>query len=307
MQNSSPKVILLDDDERMLALLGRVFRDFFGATILTATDPEDAYRAAIYSPPDLFVTDIVHPGASGVEIAQRLRKNKATKDINIWLVSGNVENLSDKEISKSGADLVCGKPCSLAYLIDSAKKIFDAKGVSTEVVLLNMGVESPGFDYKRCIDFDSKCGRAAFAKDVIAFANYGGGDIVVGVDEPEKGRFVNVGIDDDKSRFYEVTCLNKSISEYLDPHHHISSRIFTEGKKKYVLIRIPSIGEIPILAKKENPDAKLFLGRLYTRTSCAETKEITHAEELRALFERIVAARLPVGGRMARARKIFNK
>jgi hypothetical protein len=221
-----------------------------------------------------------------LELSRRLRKNKATKNINIWLISGNADNIEGNKLAKSGADLICPKPCSIEYLIKNAKKIFDSRSLSSERIMLNIGVESPEFDYKRCIDFTSKDCRAAFAKDVSGFANYGGGDIIIGVDEPEKGNFVKIGIAESDIGRYEVTDLNKSISEYLDPPHHISSRIFVEGGKHFVLVKIPGVQSIPILAKKENASAKLFLGRIYIRTSCAETKEITCSDELRTFLSR---------------------
>lgn len=287
MKKSFPKVILLDDDEKWLRLLSRLFSEFFGATIWATQDVEEAYKVAQYSPPDLLITDIMHDGLNGIGFSKRLRDSKVTKDINIWLISGNVEGILKKDLIKSGADLICCKPCSFDYLIENAKKIFDSNSASAESILLNLGVESPAIDYKRGIDFSSKDGCAAFAKDVIGFANYGGGDIVVGVDEPEKGRFVKVGVADADIGRYEVTCINKSISGYLDPPHHISSRVIQEGRKSFVLIKIPGVKKTPILAKKDNPSAKLYLGRIYTRTSCAETKEITHPDEIRALLERL--------------------
>lgn len=52
--------------------------------------------------------------------------------------------------------------------------------------LCNSGVpESQGFDIKRDLPGNSEAGRAEFLKDVCAFANAGGGDLVFGIGERE--------------------------------------------------------------------------------------------------------------------------
>jgi predicted HTH transcriptional regulator len=152
--------------------------------------------------------------------------------------------MSQDELRELDADEIFCKPVRLERLIEKAEKIF--KSTNKDAALLNLGCEAPDLDYKSDIDLKSKEGRASFAKDVIAFANNGGGHIIVGVSEPKKGLFEKTGVTEAEAEKFEVTNINKAIAE--------------------------------------NADARLFLGRIYIRTSSAETKEVTRSEELRKIW-----------------------
>jgi len=277
------RVIVMEDDDKMLSFYRRIFGQFPVRAYCT-TNPEEALRVAFYSPPDIFITDLNHPGIDGLSMIKTLRANEDTKGIEIWVVSGGLNKVGKRELDKLHVNRLVSKPFNWADLIESIEKVLKSK--KGDVALLNLGGESPDIDYKSDIDLETKEGRASFAKDVIAFANYGGGKIIVGVSEPKKGFFKKVGVSEVKVEKFEVTNLNKAIADYIDPTHHISIKRIYEGEKCFQLISIPGAMGTPLLARKENVKAGLFVGRFYTRTTSAETKEVTRGEELRKIVER---------------------
>ena len=276
-----PKMIVIDDDRRLLSLYKRIF-DAFSVKVYFTQNSKDAIRVAMYSKPDIFMTDLIHPGVNGFKMIKDFRKNKYTKEMSIWVVSGSLDTMSQDELRELDADEIFCKPVRLERLIEKAEKIF--KSTNKDAALLNLGCEAPDLDYKSDIDLKSKEGRASFAKDVIAFANNGGGHIIVGVSEPKKGLFEKTGVTEAEAEKFEVTNINKAIADYIEPQHHISSRRVYEGRKCFHFISIPGVTVEPLLARKENADARLFLGRIYIRTSSAETKEVTRSEELRKIW-----------------------
>jgi predicted HTH transcriptional regulator len=129
-------------------------------------------------------------------------------------------------------------------------------------------------------------GRAALAKDAIAFANYGGGTIVVGVAEVRPGEFVARGIEQSLVADLEASKLNNAVRPFLDPPISLTVKIVRDGARHFALIRVPAAEHVPVIAKRQNERASLYLGRLYTRSSACESAEVQTSAELRTLLDR---------------------
>lgn len=74
-QPAGPTVLLVEDEDSLRRLTSRILAKG-GFTVLAAEDIEDALRLAAETPPDLLLTDVVMPGLSGQELAQRLRAER---------------------------------------------------------------------------------------------------------------------------------------------------------------------------------------------------------------------------------------
>jgi DNA-binding response OmpR family regulator len=104
-------LLLLDDDP----LIRDVFRDGLADDfVVTVTDnADDAYRAAVETPPDVLLLDVHLKRGNGIELCQRLRRNPLTRKIPILIMTGygNTENMiASYEV---GADDFIEKPASL--------------------------------------------------------------------------------------------------------------------------------------------------------------------------------------------------
>ena len=65
-------ILVVDDDPKILSVLGRGLR-FEGYAVQLAADGEEALRSARVVPPDLVVLDVTLPGIDGLEVCRRLR------------------------------------------------------------------------------------------------------------------------------------------------------------------------------------------------------------------------------------------
>jgi two-component system response regulator MprA len=66
-------ILVVDDDPKILSVLGRGLR-FEGYNVQLAADGPEALRNARVEPPDLVVLDIMLPGMDGLEVCRRLRR-----------------------------------------------------------------------------------------------------------------------------------------------------------------------------------------------------------------------------------------
>jgi CheY-like chemotaxis protein len=84
------KVLVVDDEEDVREYLKTVFEDA-GATVLEATDGEQAIAMANAEKPDLITLDLSMPGKDGVEAFGDLRRDPATEEIPVCIVTGHPE------------------------------------------------------------------------------------------------------------------------------------------------------------------------------------------------------------------------
>ena len=84
-QSSHGKVLAVDDDEAVLALLLNVLQDA-GYEVSTAQDGAEALRMAQSQPLDLVLTDLVMPNRDGIEVIQTIRKQQP--NLRIIAISG---------------------------------------------------------------------------------------------------------------------------------------------------------------------------------------------------------------------------
>ncbi len=69
----STRVLLIDDDERLAALL-KEFLGRFGFTVRAAFLAEDGLRAVRTDPPDVVVLDVMLPDMDGFAVCRKLRE-----------------------------------------------------------------------------------------------------------------------------------------------------------------------------------------------------------------------------------------
>lgn len=291
------RLLLVDDEPTFLGLLSELFtRAYKRVKVYTAQANELAVRLAINHHPDLIISDIVRPGGDGYEFLKLLRTDHRTKYIPVFSLSGttspayhrnNASKAEAEELSqyRAGFSRVFPKPCNLKQLLGAVSWQIMADA-NPDTALLNLGTETPTLDYKESVVLSTKDGAASLAKDVIAIANTGGGTIIVGVAERSRGGFEKVGLDSEALAELEVSTLNRRLRSFIDPTFHIGVRRVTEAKKTFVFLEVPGAKEAPILARKDNKAASLYQGRLYIRSSAAESREITESVELRQLMGR---------------------
>lgn len=80
------RILVADDDKLVQAVLRDVLANA-GYVILSAWDGEEALAKARAESPDLILLDIMMPKRNGIQVAQDLKGDAATRDIPIVIVS----------------------------------------------------------------------------------------------------------------------------------------------------------------------------------------------------------------------------
>ncbi len=84
------KILVVDDEPDFVVFLSTVFEDN-GATVITASNGEEALKMVAAEKPDLVTLDITMPGKSGIEVFEELRRNPETSETAVCIITGKPE------------------------------------------------------------------------------------------------------------------------------------------------------------------------------------------------------------------------
>jgi CheY-like chemotaxis protein len=119
------KKILIVDDQIEVRELVQVTLEIGDYQILTAENGQQAIEIAQAEHPDIILMDIMMPGSKvdGLEACRRLKKDPATGDITIVMLSAKGQE-SDLHAGKAaGADDYFSKPFSPIALIEKVEQV----------------------------------------------------------------------------------------------------------------------------------------------------------------------------------------
>jgi len=112
----SPLVLVADDDEDILALVGlRLERA--GYEVLTAKDGIEALEVVEQRTPEIAVVDVMMPRMDGHELVRRLRARPETASIPILILTAAVHDRVAEASAAAGADAQMRKPFSPRDLV----------------------------------------------------------------------------------------------------------------------------------------------------------------------------------------------
>lgn len=157
-----------------------------------------------------------------------------------------------------------------------------------DIALLKMGTETQTLDYKEDLDLSTKQGRASLAKDVIAMAKNGGGTIVIGVAEKMRGKFELCGLSEERLKLFETSLINKAIRGFISPSVAITARRVHLLSKAFIFIEVTESGHL-VMAARQNEEAALYPGRVYSRTHAAESAELHDSADVQKIIDRLVS------------------
>jgi len=112
----SPLVLVADDDEDILALVGlRLERA--GYEVLTAKDGIEALEVVEQRTPEIAVVDVMMPRMDGHELVRRLRARPETASMPILILTAAVHDRVAEASAAAGADAQMRKPFSPRDLV----------------------------------------------------------------------------------------------------------------------------------------------------------------------------------------------
>jgi len=122
------RVLVIDDSPTIVALLKRMLVQN-QLEVLEAFDAESGIEIARREVPDLVFLDIVLPGMDGFNALRALRRDPATKDVPIIMISGNAQATEQFYVQRIGADDFMKKPFSRAEVFNRIEALLDADDI----------------------------------------------------------------------------------------------------------------------------------------------------------------------------------
>ncbi len=118
------KILVVEDDPVMLKLLEHTLQKE-GYEVSVNTDFKSAIAALEPFNPDLIITDIIMPSASGFEIISLIKSNG--KEIPVLVISAIDEEATVYETLSLGANDFIVKPFTSVELLERIKKLLPKK------------------------------------------------------------------------------------------------------------------------------------------------------------------------------------
>lgn len=140
----------------------------------------------------------------------------------------------------------------------------------------------------RTIEFKQACNWSAdtLAKDILALSNVqDGGIIVIGV---EDGTFKRQGITPEQKETYKLDIMRDQMTAFADPHVNFNVEFpIDKDSKKYAVIKVFQFEEIPVICRKEKPQAGTHAGFVYYRNKNRriESAPISNSYDMRDIIK----------------------
>lgn len=115
-RNRKPTILVVDDQERNVQLVGTLLQ-LFNYEIVPATSGEQALKRIAARVPDLILLDVLMPGMDGIEACRQIKATAGCEDIPIiFLSAADDKNLVVEGLESGGVDYVA-KPFNKAELL----------------------------------------------------------------------------------------------------------------------------------------------------------------------------------------------
>lgn len=115
-------VLIVDDSRTAIHMLKQVLMQG-GYKTLEAPNGENGIDLARQNHPDLILMDVVMPGMNGFQATREIRKNPATENIPIIMVSGNQQGTDQIWGTRLGANDFIPKPVSRQELFQKVETL----------------------------------------------------------------------------------------------------------------------------------------------------------------------------------------
>ncbi len=131
------KVLIVDDEEAIREMIS-VALELAGFQWIEAENAQVAHSRIVDERPDLILLDWMLPGVSGIELARRLKRDEATGEIPIIMLTAKSEEDNKIQGLDAGADDYITKPFSTRELISRINAVLRrAQGDRTKQILVN--------------------------------------------------------------------------------------------------------------------------------------------------------------------------
>jgi CheY-like chemotaxis protein len=111
-----PLILVVEDDDANLLLTQTVLEQA-GHRVITAGSAEEALELLASERPDLVLTDVELPGASGLDLARRVTQDVRTRDIPVVALTAHAMPGMREQVLDAGCRDYLVKPIDIIELI----------------------------------------------------------------------------------------------------------------------------------------------------------------------------------------------
>jgi two-component system phosphate regulon response regulator PhoB len=122
------KTVLIVDDEAAIRDMVRMSLEMAGFECIEAADAQEAHSKIVDQKPDLVLLDWMLPGASGVELLRRLKRDEATTEVPVIMVTAKTEEDNKIQGLDVGADDYITKPFAPREMLSRIKAVLRRSG-----------------------------------------------------------------------------------------------------------------------------------------------------------------------------------
>jgi len=120
---NTQKILIIDDDEIFLNLLGTILGDE-GYEVISTADGPQGVDIFTQQKPDVVLIDLALPTMGGLEVLRKIRELDA--NARILVVTGHASDESEEVALHAGAAAYIAKPVRPAELLDQIGKLIGA-------------------------------------------------------------------------------------------------------------------------------------------------------------------------------------
>ena len=124
---SGPRVLVVEDDAAIVTLL-RYNLEKQGYHVVEAGDGREALLSIREQVPDLVLLDWMLPSLSGIEVCRQLRREPATRDVPVIMVTARAEDQDAVRGLNTGADDYITKPFNTEALLARVRALLRRSG-----------------------------------------------------------------------------------------------------------------------------------------------------------------------------------
>ena len=119
---SERKVLVVDDEIHIVHVVAIKLRNN-GFEVISAENGAEAFERACEEKPDIIVTDFQMPVMTGLELVEKLRRNEATKNIPVIMLTARGFAIEDEQKKALRISEFLSKPFSPKELLRSIEDI----------------------------------------------------------------------------------------------------------------------------------------------------------------------------------------
>ncbi|MCL2345054.1 MAG: response regulator [Desulfobulbus sp.] len=127
------RALIIDDSKTILTVLRKFLRSA-GYETSEALDAESGLAALPSQRPDLIFLDIMLPGMNGFAALRTLRRDPATRDIPVIMMSGNEQAMEQFFGTRIGADGFMKKPFSRQEVFFHIERLLDEQQIPRRAI-----------------------------------------------------------------------------------------------------------------------------------------------------------------------------